>query len=172
MSSIFRLSTKEIAAIAVMGALTTVATLVITLPFPATGGYFNLGDAIVVATALIFGPVVGAIAGGLGSGLADFIGGWYTFIIATTIIKGTEGFVVGYLAGDHENRTYLKTLIAWFAGGIVLVGGYFIAEAFFLGMGVPAATAEIIINIPQAIGSLLGVGLSIAVKDRLRNLIL
>ena len=164
-----KLGSKQIAAIAVMGALTTVATMLIYLPFPATGGYFNLGDAIVVATALIFGPVVGAIAGGLGSGLADLLGGWYTFVIATTIIKGTEGFVVGYLAGDPESRTYTKALIAWVAGGVVLVGGYFVAEAFFLGMGIPAAQAEIIINVPQAIMSILGVGLSIAVKDRLKS---
>jgi len=165
-----KIGSKEVAAIAVMGALTTVATMLIYLPFPATGGYFNLGDAIVVATALIFGPVIGAIAGGIGSGLADLLGGWYTFVIATTIIKGTEGFVVGYLAGDPESRTYAKAIIAWFAGGIVLVGGYFIAEAFFLGMGIAAAQAEIIINIPQAIMSILGVGLSFAVKDRLKSL--
>ena len=167
MSGTFKFSTKDIAAIAVMGALTTVATVVISIPFPATGGYFNLGDAVVVATALIFGPFIGAIAGGIGSGLADVYLGYMAFAIPTTIIKGAEGYIVGYLAGKSEGRTYTRTLIAWFAGGIVIVVGYWIAEAFFLGMGVQAATAEIIINIPQAIASLLGVGLSIAVKDRL-----
>ena len=167
MSGSFKMSTREIAAIAVMGALTTVATVVISIPFPATSGYFNLGDAVVVATALIFGPLIGAIAGGIGSGLADVYLGYMAFAIPTTIIKGAEGYIVGYLAGKSEGRTYTRTLIAWFAGGIVIIGGYWIAEAFFLGMGVQAATAEIIINIPQAIGSLLGVGLSIAVKDRL-----
>lgn len=160
--------TKQIAAIAVMAALTTIATMMLTLPFPATGGYFNLGDAVVVTTALIFGPVIGAIAGGLGSGLADLLGGWMLFIIPTTIIKGTEGFVVGYIAGDPEDRTLLKAILAWVAGGVVLVTGYWVAEAFFLGMGVEAATAEIIINIPQAIGSVVGIPISIAVKDRLK----
>ena len=160
--------TKQIAAIAVMAALTTIATMMLTLPFPATGGYFNLGDAVVVTTALIFGPVIGAIAGGLGSGLADLLGGWMLFIIPTTIIKGTEGFVVGYIAGDPEDRTLLKTILAWVAGGVVLVTGYWVAEAFFLGMGVEAATAEIIINVPQAIGSVVGIPISIAVKDRLK----
>jgi uncharacterized membrane protein len=42
------------------------------------------------------------------------------------------------------------------------------AEAFFLGMGIEAALAEMIINIPQAIGSVLGVLISLAVKDRLK----
>ena len=52
--------TKQIAAIAVMAALTTIATMMLPLPFPATGGYSNLGDAVVVTTSLIFGPVIGA----------------------------------------------------------------------------------------------------------------
>ncbi|UCD43989.1 MAG: ECF transporter S component [Candidatus Bathyarchaeota archaeon] len=163
-----RFGTKELAAIAVMGALTTVCTMMIQVPFPATGGYFNLGDAIVVTTALVFGPVIGAIAGGLGSGLADLLGGWMAFVIPTTLIKGAEGYVVGYLAGDPAGRTLTKSLIAWLAGGVVIVVGYFVAEAFFLGMGVEAAAAEIIINVPQAIGSVVGVVISIAVKDRLK----
>ena len=127
---------KTLAAIAVMAALTTVATILITVPFPATGGYFNLGDTIVVTTSLIFGPIVGAIAGGVGSGLADFMGGWMAFIIPTTVIKGLEGFVVGYLAGKREDRTIIRLVMAWFAGALVLVGGYFVAEAYFLGFRV------------------------------------
>jgi len=35
-------------------------------------------------------------------------------------------------------------------------------------LGVAAANAEIIINIPQAIGSVIGIPLSLAVKDRLK----
>ncbi len=169
MGEYLKIGTKEIAAIAVMGALTTVATMTIQVPFPATGGYFNLGDTVVVATALLlFGPIIGAIAGGLGSGLADLLGGWMLFVIPTTIIKGVEGYVVGYVAGDPVNRPFMKTIIAWIAGGFVIVVGYFIAEAFFLGMGIEAALAEMIINIPQAIGSVLGVLISLAVKDRLK----
>ena len=54
-----------------MGALACIATMVFMFPIPATSGYFNFGDAIVMTTAFTFGPVIGAIAGGLGSGLAD-----------------------------------------------------------------------------------------------------
>jgi uncharacterized membrane protein len=90
------------------------------------------------------------------------------FVIPTTIIKGIEGYIVGYIAGDPVNRPLLKTITAWITGGLVIVVGYFIAEAFFLGMGVEAASAEIIINIPQAIGSVIGVLISLAVKDRLK----
>jgi uncharacterized membrane protein len=168
MGANLKLGTRELAAIAVMGALTTIGTMIFQIPFPATSGYFNLGDAMVVTTALIFGPVVGAVAGGLGSGLADLLGGWMTFIIPTTIIKGCEGYIVGYLAGESTGRPFIKAVIAWIAGGMVLVVGYWVAEAFFLGFGMAAATAEIMINIPQALGSFIGVILSAAVKDRLK----
>lgn len=60
-----------------MVALVTVATMLIQIPIPATQGFFNIGDAIIMVTALTFGPVVGGIAGGLGSSLADLLGGWY-----------------------------------------------------------------------------------------------
>ena len=37
-----------------------------------------------------------------------------------------------------------------------------------MGLGVPAANAEIIINIPQAIGSIIGIPIALGVKSRLR----
>ncbi|MFH2112235.1 MAG: ECF transporter S component, partial [Candidatus Bathyarchaeota archaeon] len=103
------LNTRQVAAIGVMGALATIATMIFVFPIPATSGYFNLGDTIVVITSLAFGPVVGAIAGGLGSGLADLLGGWYNCVVFTTVIKGAEGYVEGTLAGPKEGRTMQKT---------------------------------------------------------------
>jgi len=160
------LNTRQIAAIGVMGALTTIATMIFQFPIPATSGYFNLGDAIVMTTALTFGPIVGAIAGGLGSGLADLLGGWYNWIIFTAVIKGTEGFVAGRLAGPREGRTIQKTLIAWVAGGAVMVLGYFIVQVFMYGFA--AAMVEAPFNMVQMlVAGVVGVPVSIALKDRL-----
>ena len=167
MSMKSRFSSKDLAAIAIMGSLTTVVTM-IALPFAPTGGYFNLGDAIVVTTALVFGPMVGAVAGGVGSGLADILLAYGVFAPYTLVIKGLEGFAVGYIAGNLENKSKVRLILAWIVGGIIIVGGYWIAEAFFMGLGIPAATAEIIINIPQAIGSVVGIPISLAVKSRLK----
>ncbi len=161
-----KLGTKEIAAIAVMGALATVATMVFAFPIPATSGYFNFGDAIVMTTALVFGPVVGALAGGLGSGLADLLGTWYNWVIFTAVIKGAEGYVAGILAGDSKDRTLTKTIIAWVVGALVMVAGYFIVQVFMYGFG--AAMAEAPFNLVQMlVAGVIGVPVSIAVKDRL-----
>lgn len=160
------LNTRQIAAIGVMGALTTIATMMFAFPIPATSGYFNLGDAIVMTTALTFGPIIGALAGGLGSGLADLLGGWYNWVIFTTVIKGAEGYVAGKLAGPTEGRTLQKTIIAWVAGGAVMVLGYFIVQVFMYGFA--AAMVEAPFNMVQMIvAGVVGVPVSIALKDRL-----
>jgi len=160
------LNTRQIAAIGVMGALTTIATMIFAFPVPATSGYFNFGDVIVQITALIFGPIVGALAGGLGSGLADLLGGWYMWVIPTTVIKGVEGYVVGTLAGDKESRTLRKTIIAWVAGSIVIVVGYFLVQVYMYGFA--AAMIEVPFNVIQGLlAGLIGIPISTALKDRL-----
>ena len=160
------LNTRQIAAIGVMGALATIATMIFAFPVPAISGYFNFGDVIVQISALVFGPVVGALAGGLGSGLADLLGGWYTWVIPTTIIKGVEGYVVGTLAGDKESRTLQKTIIAWAAGSIVIVVGYFLVQVFMYGFA--AAMIEVPFNVIQGLlAGAIGIPISTALKDRL-----
>lgn len=160
------LKTRQVAAVGVMGALATIATMMFTFPIPATSGYFNLGDSIVIITSLTFGPIVGALAGGLGSGLADLLGGWYNWVIFTTVIKGAEGYIAGYLAGDHETRTMRKTVIAWLVGGAVMVGGYFVVQVFMYGFS--AALSELPFNMVQMlVAGVIGIPISSALKDRL-----
>lgn len=160
------LNTRQIAAIGVMGALVTIATMMFSFPIPATSGYFNLGDSIVVITSLTFGPIVGALAGGLGSGLADLLGGWYNWVIFTTVIKGIEGYIIGKLAGDKETRTTQKTVIAWAVGSGEMVLGYFLVQVYMYGLA--GAIAELPFNIVQwATAGIIGIPVSIALKDRL-----
>ena len=82
---------------AMMTALVCVATMAFTIYVPATKGYFNLGETMVYTTAILFGPYVGAVAGGLGSALADLLLGYPFYAPATLVIKACEGFLVGWL---------------------------------------------------------------------------
>lgn len=68
-------STTQIAIASVMAALVCVTTLLIKIPIPATDGFFNIGDGVIMVAALTFGPLVGAVAGGIGASTADLIGG-------------------------------------------------------------------------------------------------
>jgi uncharacterized membrane protein len=160
------LTSRQVAAVGVMGALAAIGTMMFAFPIPATSGYFNFGDVMVQTAALVFGPVVGALAGGLGSGLADLLGGWYTYVIPTTIIKGAEGYITGKLAGPKEGRTLKTTIIAWAAGAACIPIGYFIVQVLYY--GAPAAIVEVPFNVFQAvIAGAIGIPISIALKDRL-----
>ena len=68
--------TRTLTHLALLIALTTAATMAVRIPVPGTGGYINMGDSVVYVAALLFGPVSGLAAGGIGSALADFLGGY------------------------------------------------------------------------------------------------
>jgi uncharacterized membrane protein len=144
------ITTRELITAAVFAAVVCVATLVIRIPIPATSGYINLGDSMVFVSALLFGARIGGIAGGVGSALADIIGGYGSWAPFTLIIKGAEGAVVGHLA---QKDSVLWSIFAVGVGGCILIAGYFIVETLLY--GVPAALAELPGNFFQAVSGLL-----------------
>lgn len=124
---------------AVFAALIYVATIVIQIPIPATGGYINLGDAIVLLGAFVLGPVYGAAAAGIGSALADILSGYVIYAPGTFIIKATMAVCAALIYRTLKFKT--KTPIAAIVGEIIMVGGYFIYESIFLSYGLGAAAA-------------------------------
>jgi uncharacterized membrane protein len=88
-----------------------VITRTLVVPIPQTKGFFNLGEAGIYAASLLFGPLVGALAGGVGSALADVSLGYAQYAPFTLVIKGLEGALVGAIArGVHRGL--------WLAGGV------------------------------------------------------
>jgi uncharacterized membrane protein len=164
-----RFGTREIATSVVMAALVCVATLLIQIPIPATKGVFNVGDTFVMVAALTFGPIVGFFAGGFGSSIADFIGGWYVWIPFTLVIKGIEGFLVGaIMALEGEGAGTRTRILAWLIGGLEMVVGYFLVQYYMFGFG--AALTELPFNILQmTVGGIIGVPLSIAITQRIKQ---
>ncbi|MGQ4875923.1 MAG: ECF transporter S component [Promethearchaeia archaeon] len=130
---------------AIFAALTCVLTMIISIPIPATQGYINIGDAAVMITGLLFGPIIGGLAGGIGSMLADIFLGYTIYAPATLIIKGLEGFLVGFIS-DPKNREklHIRDFIAVIIGGMVMVLGYFLYEIIL--WGVEIALIEVFLN--------------------------
>ena len=137
--------------------LAFLGTTVIRIPIPASGGYFNLGDTFVMAAALLYGPLVGGAVGMVGPALADAVG-FPQFILATGVVKGIEGLLIGLLT--RGNPSTARILLSLAAGIVVLVGGYYIFEAhiyplmarqipFFGVTDRAAALAEIVPNLLQ-----------------------
>ena len=154
-------TTTLIAFTAVMAALVCVTTLLIQIPIPATDGFFNVGDAMIMVAALTFGPVVGAIAGGLGSALADFVGGWYVWVLPTLVIKGTEGLLAGRIRQSGDSFAIM--VVAWLVGGLAMVTGYFLVQIYLYGFS--AAVIELPFNFVQmGIGGVIGIPIAQVVQ--------
>ena len=118
-------------------------------------------------SALTFGPVIGGVAGGVGSAIADIIG-FPLFAVPTLIIKGLEGFIAGVIA--NKKQAYRDVLAVVFAGA-EMVFGYFIVEAFVLQWGVAGAIGEVPGNIAQiAAGGLLGIPIAYILRRRFPTL--
>jgi len=114
---------------ALMTGLVLAVTFVVSVPISAVGQVFDMGDIMIFIAAWTFGPVIGGIAGGVGSGLSDALmpssAGYAPF---TLVIKGLEGFVAGYIAKRYPQR--LK--VSWIVASVIMVGGYFLTNYFLI----------------------------------------
>jgi len=141
-----RESTRTLTYSAIAIALVAIATMSLQIPIPQTRGYINLGDTLIFVFALLWGARVGALAGGLGSALADLLTGYAHWAPFTLIIKGIEGFLVGAFAAREKNLP--KRILFLSLAGLEMVGGYFLAGSLLYGPGV--AIIEIPGNLVQA----------------------
>jgi len=142
-----RIKVRTIALAAVLIALTTVFTMFVRLPIPATQGYVNL-------------PGLGFVAGGVGAALADLLGGYAQFALITLFAHGLQGLLAGLIG---RKGTLAALIAGWAAGAVAMIGVYLIGEIVLLGVG--PALAEILPNLGQtAFGGLVGIPLYLAVR--------
>jgi len=150
----------KLAFAAIFGALAVAVTIAFVLPIPATiGGYFNLGEVIIYTAALVFGPYVGAFAGG-SVAIADVLVGAGVFAPGTLVIKSLEGAIVGFLNRGLKKRGLSfgeSAAVSVVIGGIEMVAGYFAYEQLVVGYSLLAALGEVPFNVVQ-----MAVGLGIA----------
>lgn len=142
---------------AVFAALIYVATIVIQIPIPATGGYINFGDAIVLLGSFLLGPVYGAAAAGIGSALADLLSGYLTYAPGTFIIKATMAVCAALIYRTLKSKIKVSSPIAAVVGELIMVSGYFIYESIFLGYGLGAAAAILGNSIQAVAGAVVSV---------------
>ena len=146
--------TMKIVLAGLFAALTCIATMIIRIP--TFKGYVHIGDCMVIASGIILGPVGGGIAAGIGSMLADLLGGYYVFSIATFVIKFLAAMAAGVTFTSFrklfKNHDLPSTILAGLASEIVVVLGYFVFEIFYEGFA--AAVAEIGPNCVQGVTGL------------------
>ena len=90
---------------ALFAALTYVATNIIHIPTPATNGYVNLGECMVLLGAFLLGPLYGAAAGGI---VGTVLGGALTQSVGASILGDAETAAVELATGASTVLTALS----------------------------------------------------------------
>ncbi|SHG89113.1 ECF transporter S component [Tepidibacter thalassicus] len=153
--------TSYLVFVGLMIAFVCMGTMTVHIYMPATNGFINIGDSIIFITSILFGPVPGMIAGGIGSALADILLGYTHWAVFTLIIKGIEGFIVGALMKKYSNK--FTMIISTIIGALFMVFGYYIAGGILEGSFI-VALESIPGNIIQGIASvIIGVFVAMAI---------
>jgi uncharacterized membrane protein len=174
------LDPRQVATAAVMTAVVFAVTLAVRINTPIVG-YIHLGDAPLFFAAFAFGPWIGAIAGGLGTALADIAGGFPQWALISFLVHGLQGLLVGAVffltkrqagslaAAEDSSRANqaaqlaIGIVLGVIAGGVVVVAGYYLGGIALVGKG--EAVLEVPFNTVQVLaGSILGIILYLAVR--------
>lgn len=120
-----RADAGQLALTGLFAALGCVGTMILQVPSP-TGGYMNLGDAVVILGAWLLGPVYGAAAGGLGPALADLLSGYAVYVPATLVIKAVMALTA---AGLYRALGKKGLLVSALAAELPMILGYWLFDA-------------------------------------------
>lgn len=129
---------KDITKVAIMSSLVSVA--IYFLKIPTVAGYTHLGDSMIFLSVLILGWKKGALAGGIGAGLADFIGGYIHWIVPTFFIKLVMGIIVGLMAEKVLSKRKYGWIVGAIIGGTFQIGAYTLVKIPLYGWKYSLAT--------------------------------
>lgn len=144
-------------------ALCCIATFLKVPMVTPTSGYVNLGDTVIVMTAFVLSPVYAALAAGIGSMLADILMGYAQYAPGTFAIKALMALVAGLFlcavkkpAEKNKLLSLIFIIISAVCAEIIMVGGYFLFEAYLLGYGVAGAFGSVLPNVFQSVAGVVG----------------
>ena len=116
---------------ALMAAMTCVVTILLMFKIPNTSnGYIHPGDAFVLLSGIILGPIYGALAAGIGSLFADLYLAAYLYAPATLVIKALAAFVGASVY--RKFRTH-SVILAGIFSSLLVTFGYFIYDLILSG---------------------------------------
>lgn len=148
--------TYEITLTGLMAALVFVGTYF--LKIPTSFGYTHLGDCMIILTVCLLGTRKGAIAGAIGAGLSDLLGGYAVWVVPTIIFKGLWAIIMGVVAYKLLPKFKYGWLVGAIIGGLVHIICYTLIKIPLYGMEyaiirIPVISAQTVCGI--AFGSVL-----------------
>ena len=127
-------NTKLLVMTALMASMVFVATYLIRIPNPATGGYSHLGDCMIFLAVVMLGRKHGAAAGALGGAMSDLLACAAIYIVPTLIIKYMMAFIMGTIM-LHTPASRKSQIIGAFAGGLFQIAAYTLVKTVIIGTG-------------------------------------
>lgn len=128
-----RTKTFDLVLTAILATLVLVSTLFLNIKLPiGQGGLIHLGTSMLFISAILFGPKKGALAGAIGMGLFDVLGGWMIWAPITIVARGLQGYIVGKIAwskgyrGDNTKLNILAAIVSM----PLMMAVYYIGEGF------------------------------------------
>lgn len=117
--------------------LVLITTMSIRLPSPFTQGYVHLGDTMIFLSVMLLGKNKGALAAGLGSRLADVLGGYTAYAPRTLVIKFLMAYIMGWFIQisaekQRQNARIVSAteIMGMVLGGSEMVLGYALVDGF------------------------------------------
>lgn len=142
--------TSYITTTAMMAALVFVGTYFFKIP--TFFGYTHLGDCMIILAVCLFGTRQGALAGAIGAGLSDLLGGYAIWAIPTIAFKSLWAIIMGFITYRLLPNTKYNWLIGAIVGGIVHITCYTLMKIPLFGLEyavsrIPVITGQTILGI-------------------------
>ncbi len=150
-----------------LAALVFVSTVFLNLKLPiGNGGLVHLGTAMLFIASILYGPKKGALAGAIGMGLFDMIGGWMLWAPITIVARGLQGFIVGKIAWSNgrKGNSIALNLIATIISMPFMIAVYYIGEGILYGNWVAPLASIPGDLIQNALGVIIAVPVCIVLK--------
>jgi len=142
-------SVHNITLIGILAAMIFVLTKFVSIPIPSPLGKtaLSVGNAMCLLSALLFGPLTGGLAAGIGNALVDLLDpAWASQFWTTFINKGLMAFVCGLIM--HKVKLGKDGVRVWFAGlaGAVTYCTLYIVKNIIEGVFLHGFTWEVTIT--------------------------
>ena len=133
-----------------IGLMAAIVFVVNYFRIPFMGTQLHMTNALCVLCGLLFGPISGFLAAGLGSGLYDIVAGWGAECIITFINKGAIALVAGLIAGKAARKATPGTLdhakiIAGSVLGALAYVALYMGKTYIFGLLVDGLTMDAVV---------------------------
>ena len=138
----------------------------IKLPISVNGGLVHLGTAMLFIASILFGPKKGALAGAIGMGLFDLVGGWLLWAPITIVARGLQGFIVGKIAWSNGRKgsSLALNVTATIVSIPFMIAVYYFGEVILYGNWIVPLTSIPGDLLQNALGMIIAIPVCVALK--------